>query len=326
MGGGLPGERQAERGGVETADRKIGNARRKREAARWSITSNCALVVVKVIAGVLSGSVGVVAEVVHSAADLIGSLVAFFSVCVSDEPPDQLHAYGHGKIENLSGAATAVLVIGGGAFIVKEALQSLVSPAPLRAPGLAIGAMALSAGVNIVVSRRLLAVGRETDSPALASDGHHLRTDILTSLGVLLGLILERVTGARWWDPAAALVVSALILRVGFNLARDAVRTLSDTTLPAGEEDAIAGVLRRHPAVLGFHKLRTRKSGSHRHVDVHVQIADTHTFVEAHRLTEELEDILRGCLPNLHPIIHMEPHDDEAAHQRERHGLGQSDP
>jgi cation diffusion facilitator family transporter len=180
--------------------------------------------------------------------------------------------------------------------------------------------MTVSAVVNAVVSRRLARIGRETDSPALAADGRHLQTDVLTSLGVLLGLVLVRTTGRPWWDSLAALGVSLLILRVGFGLARDAVRTLSDAALPAAEEAALTQVLRAHPEVLDFHKLRTRKSGSHRHVDVHVQIADTHTFVEAHRLTEALEDELRAALPNLHPIIHIEPFEDEAQHQREAHG------
>ncbi len=292
----------------------------KRRAARWSVTSNGLLVLVKIAAGLASGSVGILAEVVNSAADLVGSLVAFFSVRVSDEPPDSVHAYGHGKIENLSGAATAVLVLGGGIYVVEQAVDSLLHPAPLRASGLGIGVMALSVGVNVVVSRHLLRVGRAWDSPALEADGRHLRTDIATSVGVLLGLVLVRATGHLWWDAVAALLVSVLILRVGLTLVLDAVRTLSDTALPRGEEEALKTVLRRHAAVLGFHKLRTRKSGSHRHVDVHVQIADTHSFVEAHRLTEEIEDQLRQVLPNLHPIIHIEPFEDEEAHQRERHG------
>ncbi len=292
-------------------------ARRKRSAARWSLVSNAGLLVLKVVVGALSGSVGILAEVVNSAADLIGSAVAFFSVRVGDEPPDRSHAYGHGKIENLSGALTAVLVVGGGAFAINEALAHLLRGSRPAGLGGAMVTMLVSALVNTIVSQQLLKVGRETDSPALVADGHHLRTDILTSLGVLAGLILVKITGQGWWDSAAALLVSVLILRVGFILARDALGTLSDATLPEGEQQTLADVLWAHPAVLGFHKLRTRKSGSHRHVDVHVQIADTHSFVEAHRLTEEMEDQLRASLPNLHPIIHIEPFDDEQAHQRE---------
>ncbi len=292
------------------------DARQKREAARWSLISNATLLTLKAGVGALTGSVGVLAEVVNSAADLIGSLVAWFSVRVSDEPPDSTHAYGHGKIENLSGILTAVLVLVGGLFAIREAVGQLLRPTPLGHPGWGMAVMALSAGANAAVSRRLIRVGRETDSPAVSADGHHLQTDVLTSLGVLLGLFLVQVTHQRWWDSAAALVVSVLLLRVGYGLARAAVRTLSDEALPPSEEQTLERVLLADPMVLGFHKLRTRKSGSHRHVDVHVQIADTHTFVEAHRLTEDLEERLRAALPNLHPIIHIEPYDDEEAHQR----------
>ena len=129
------------------------------------------------------------------------------------------------------------------------------------------------------------------------------------------------LTGKLWWDSVAALGVSFLILRVGFGLAGEAVLTLSDAALPPEEEQAITAILTAYPDVLGFHKLRTRKSGSHRHVDVHVQIADTHTFVEAHRLTEDLEDQLRVALPNLHPIIHIEPYEEEVRHQQQQHEL-----
>ena len=295
-------------------------ARRKRDAARWSLASNTTLLAMKIVVGAITGSAGILAEAVNSAADLMGSVVAFLSVRASDEPPDRLHAYGHGKIENLSGAATATLILVGGFFAIGEAIRHLLRPEPLPGLGWGIAVMAVSAVINLIVSRHLRQVGQETDSPALVADGHHLQTDVLTSLGVLLGLTLVKITGAAWWDSAAALAVSFLILRVGYDLAREAVQTLSDSALPPDEEAALTDVLRTNPAVIDFHKLRTRKSGSHRHVDVHVQIADTHTFVQAHRLTEDLEDELRAALPNLHPIIHIEPYEDEVQHQREKHG------
>lgn len=294
--------------------------RLKRGAARWSLISNSALLTLKILVGVITGSVGVLAEIVNSSADLMGAAIAFLSVKVSDEPPDQRHAYGHGKIENLSGVATASLILVGGAYAVGEAVWKLFHPSPLPQVGWAIVVMAVSFGVNFLVSRQLLRVGRETDSPALIADGHHLGTDVLTSLGVLAGLVLVHFTHKTWWDSVAALGVSLLILRVGYALAQEALGTLADAVLPIEEQDILANVIQAHPEVLSFHKLRTRKSGSHRHVDVHVQIADTHTFVEAHRLTEDLEDQMRDALPNVHPIIHMEPYEDEELHQREKHG------
>jgi cation diffusion facilitator family transporter len=298
---------------------EIQNIRRKREAARWSLAASGTLLALKVVVGAVTGSAGILAEAVNSAADLVGSSLALLSVRASDEPPDQSHAYGHGKIENLSGAATAALILVGGVFAIGEAVRHLLHPERLPDLGWGMAVMAGSAVVNGVVSRRLLRVGRKTDSPALTADGHHLQTDVITSLGVLLGLTLVHMTGKIWWDAVAALAVSFLILRVGFGLAGEAVLTLSDAALPPVEEQALRAVLTAHPEVRGFHKLRTRKSGAHRHADVHVQIADTHTFVEAHRLTEELEDQLRLALPNLHPIIHIEPYEDEALHQRQQH-------
>ncbi len=304
---------------------KLQNIRRKREAARWSVAASGTLLGLKIVVGAVTGSAGILAEAVNSAADLVGSALALLSVRASDEPPDHSHAYGHGKIENLSGAATAALILVGGVFAIGEAVRHLLHPDPLPGLGWGMAVMGASSVVNFAVSRRLLRVGRETDSPALAADGHHLQTDVVTSLGVLLGLTLVHVTGKLWWDSVAALAVSFLILRVGFGLAAEAVRTLSDAALPPDEERALTAILTAHPEVRGFHKLRTRKSGAHRHVDVHVQIADTHTFVEAHRLTEDLEDRLRQALPNLHPIIHIEPYEDEALHQRQQHEEGTSE-
>ena len=295
--------------------------RHKREAARWSLAASATLLGLKIVVGAVTGSAGILAEAVNSAADLVGSALALLSVRASDEPPDVSHAYGHGKIENLSGAATAALILVGGVFAIGEAVRHLLHPDPLPGLGWGMGVMAASALVNFLVSRRLLRVGHETDSPALAADGHHLQTDVITSLGVLFGLTLVHLTGKLWWDSVAALGVSFLILRVGFGLAGEAVLTLSDAALPPEEEQAITAILTAYPDVLGFHKLRTRKSGSHRHVDVHVQIADTHTFVEAHRLTEDLEDQLRVALPNLHPIIHIEPYEEEVRHQQQQHEL-----
>jgi len=296
--------------------------RRKREAARWSVTASAVLLGLKLVVGTVTGSAGILAEAVNSAGDLFGAAFVFLSVRASDEPPDASHAYGHGKIENLSGAATSALILVGGAFALGAALRQLGRGGPMPDLRWGMGVMAGSALVNAVVSRRLLRIGRETDSPALSADGHHLQTDVLTSLGVLLGLMLVRLTGRREWDSLAALVVSLMILRVGFGLARDAVRTLSDAALPPDEERVLRRVLESHPEVLGFHKLRTRKSGSHRHADVHVQVADTHTLVEAHRLTELLEDELRAALPNLHPIIHIEPFEDEVRHQQDEAQTG----
>ena len=294
-------------------------SRLKAQAARWALASDATLLLLKGMVAFATGSIGVLAEVVNSAGDLMGAFIVYLSVRASELPPDETHAYGHGKIENLSGAATASLIITGGAYAGFQAVMHLIHPEMLPNQIIGLAVMAFSAILNFLVSSHLLKVARLTDSPALEADGHHLRTDVYTSVGVLVGLLLSWATHNPRWDAVAALLVSLLILKVGYELALSAVMTLSDHSLPPNEEKMLTDILRAHPAVLSFHRLRTRKSGSQRHADVHVQIADSHTFVEAHRLTEDIEDQMRMALPNLDPVIHMEPHDDELAHQLEQH-------
>lgn len=293
--------------------------RQGQAAARWSVLSNVFLIAIKLAAFFLTYSVSVLAEAINSSADLIGSTVALFSVRAASAPPDEQHAYGHGKFENLSGVLIAVFVLVGAGFAIGEAVEHLRNLTPIARSGPAIVVMAVSFLVNVAVCRNLLKVGRATDSPALIADGRHRMSDVWSSLGVFVSLILIHFTHVPWIDPIVALAVSGVILWVGYEIARDALITLSDAALPAAEEQKLRDVLDADPRVLGYHALRTRKSGPHRYADVHVQIADTHTFVGAHELSEELEDKLRETLPNLHPIIHIEPYEAEQAHQRQAH-------
>jgi len=296
--------------------------RRKTAAAALSVLSNLLLVALKSIVGIAFGSVSVLSEAIHSATDLLAAGIAYLSVRASDTPPDADHPYGHGKIESISGLAEALLIYLAGGFIIYEALHKLIAhgrSAQEVEPGLAV--MAFSAVVTAMLSSHLFHVARATDSLALEADARHLRTDVLTSCGVFVGLLLVRLTGRAWFDPATALLVALLILSTAFKLTRDALQPLLDASLPAEEELAIHQVLDADARVLGYHKLRTRKSGSQRHADVHVQIDDDCTLVQAHDLTEELEDKIRDALPGININIHIEPYYAEMRHQREAHGL-----
>jgi len=278
------------------------------------------LIVLKLVVAASTGAVSVFAEAIHSFGDLIGATVAMVAVTVSDAPPDETHAYGHGKFENLSGVASALLMFIAGSYAVYEAILHLTMHTRHRSVELGLYVMAFSVVANMFVSGHLVKVGKATDSAALTADGHHLRTDIYTSLGVFLSLLIVKFTHLYWIDPVAAIFVSALIFITGFRLAGDAVGTLSDRSLPLNEELALRSAIESEPRVLSYHNLRTRKSGSHRHVDVHVLISDNNSFVQAHDFTEELEEKLRQALPNVHPIIHIEPYEAEAQHQQQQHG------
>jgi cation diffusion facilitator family transporter len=240
-------------------------------------------------------------------------------VRLADTPPDQTHTYGHGKFENVTGMFIALFILGAGSLAINQAIEHLHRMTPIHDVLPAVCVMALSAIVNVGISRNLLRVGKATDSPALVADGRHLQTDILTALAVVAGLVLVTITGQTWIDPVIAMAVSALVFWLGLRIARESLITLSDASLPDAEERKLRLVLDSDKRILGYHKLRTRKSGSHRHVDVHVQLSDGLSLVEAHAVTEDVEDNLREALPNVHVMIHIEPFHEEIEHQQKFH-------
>jgi cation diffusion facilitator family transporter len=289
-------------------------------AARLSIYSNSLLTVLKLVVGALSGSVSVLSEAAHSASDLVASWIAFFSVRMADAPADEQHPYGHGKIESISGMAEAALIFGAAGFIIYEAANKLVHREGPEHVDLGLAAMLVSSIANMLIARHLFQVAKKTDSLALKADAEHLRTDVFTSAGVFVGLALVRFTGHAWIDPVAGLAVALLILKASWRLTREAFDPLLDAKLPDEDRTVVRNVLDEEPRVLGYHKLRTRKSGSYRYVDAHVQLDDDLSLLEAHDITEELEDRIRERLPHTEITLHTEPFRAELRHQYEQHG------
>ncbi|HXG23826.1 MAG TPA: cation diffusion facilitator family transporter [Chthonomonadales bacterium] len=294
--------------------------RQKVAAARLSIGANTLLMLGKVIGGMMAGSVSVLSDAIDSAVDMLASWIAYLSVRVSDRPADEEHPYGHGKVESLSGMAEAMLIFGAAGYIIYEAIQKLITRSGPHHVDIGIGVMIGSLVVNSLLARYLFRVAHQTDSPALKADAEHFRTNLYQSMGVLLGLLLVRLTGIRLIDPIVAMVVAVLIVRAAWQLFHDSLAPLIDTRLPEHELEVVRRVLESEPEVLGYHKLRTRKSGSSRHVDAHVQMDDNLTLLHAHELTERLEDRIRTELPNVEITLHTEPYHAEQHHQFEFHG------
>lgn len=292
----------------------------KVKAARLSILSNTSLTIIKLVAGIMTGSVSVLSEAAHSATDLMASWIAFFSVRVSEQPADEKHPYGHGKVESLSGMAEALLIFGAAGYIIYESIHRILHQAPPPKVDLGIAIMAFSMFTNILVSGYLFNTAKQTDSMALEADAQHLRADIFTSLGVVIGLVLVRVTHIRWMDPAAAIVVALMIFHAAAQLTLNALAPLMDANLPDEEIDVIKRNLLSDNRVLAFHKLRTRKSGSARIIDAHILVDDNLSLVEAHALTELLEDRIREGLSNCEITLHTEPYREEQRHQYLFHG------
>jgi cation diffusion facilitator family transporter len=283
---------------------------KKSRTVLFSISSNALLLAVKLAAGVLTGSVSVLSEAVHSASDLVASIVAFVAVRRSVSPPDESHNYGHGRFENLASVLEGVVLVGVGGWVVFRAVDNILNGAKLELLSLGIGVMALSAIVNLFVSWWLLRVARETDSRALEAEGYNLRTDVWGAAGVALGLAAALVTGWTVLDPIIAASIGLAILWTALRLISGSTRVLLDESLPAGEleliERVIEGEIRSDPSIRGFHKLRARKSGSQRHIDFHLQLRAETTLGEAHKISDGLEERIRRNLPNSDVLIHLE--------------------
>lgn len=285
--------------------------RTKTGAAGLSIASNSALIVLKLAAGAITGSIAILTEAIHSAIDLLASIVAFFSVRAADEPADREHPYGHEKVENLAAAIEGMLILVGAGIIVYEATRRLVTGAEVDELGIGIGVIAFSMVANVGVSTFLYRRARELDSAALHGDAAHLRTDALTSAGVLLGLVLVEITGEPAFDAIAALAVAVAIVFTGTRILLGSGRVLVDEAPPAEELDrieaAIASERERAPEVAGYHKLRARRAGARLYVDFHLQCRSGTTLEQAHAIGHRIREAIEAEIPNSEVLIHLEP-------------------
>jgi len=282
---------------------------RKTRIAAVSILSNSVLIVLKLIAGAITGSIAIITEAAHSAIDLVASVIAYYSVRKADEPADEDHMYGHAKVENLAAAIEGFLILIGAGIIIFESVRRLVDAVEVDSLWLGIAVIGLSAVTNGVVSTYLYRQAGRTDSPALAGDAAHLRTDALTSVGVLVGLVLVETTGVTELDPATALVVAGAIIFAGVRILTRSSRVLVDEALPDEELALIRDAIAHSPApeLTGFHKLRARRAGSHRYIDLHVQFRPGTTLERAHELSHVLQGEIRARIREADVLIHLEP-------------------
>jgi cation diffusion facilitator family transporter len=283
--------------------------RTKSSVAVLSVVSNTVLIALKLAAAGLTGSIAILTEAIHSSIDLIASVIALLSVRRSDEPPDAEHPYGHEKVENFAAAIEGMLILVGAGIIVFEATKRLADHSEVESLGIGIAVIAFSMVVNIGVSTVLGKRAKELESPALEGDAAHLRTDALTSLGVLTGLALVQITGEPAFDSIAAIVVAVAIVAAGVRILSRSGRVLVDEAPPPAELDrierAIAGAGVSEMA--GYHKLRARRAGKRRYIDLHVQFRSGTTLEQAHQRAHELRDAIGAEIPNSDVLIHIEP-------------------
>lgn len=277
----------------------------KTKTARLSVISNSLLIIIKLVAGIITGSVSIISEAIHSSIDLVAAIIAFFAVKISGTPADERHPFGHGKVENVSGVIEAMLIFIASAWIIYEAVGRLMYPEVTGMPILGIIVMAVSAVVNTFVSKRLYKVARETESMALEADALHLRTDVITSAGVAVGLALMWITGWHILDPVIALIVAVIIIYESWMLLRKAFSPLLDTSLSDTELEKLKSILQE--LNVDYHDLRTRTAGHQRFVEFHFNVPANETIEIIHRQCDIIEERLESEFRNMRVIIHPEP-------------------
>lgn len=288
----------------------------KHRAAAASLAFNVLSTVFKIVAAVLTGSVALLSEAVHSATDVIASSIAFVSIKVAAAPPDEEHPYGHGKVESLAGFGESVLLLLTVVYILYESIQKLRSGAGIERVDFGLWVMVSSAIVSVLVGVYVSRIGAETGSLALQSNGQHLRVDAITSAGVLAALIITKVTGWKQADAIMAILLAVWISFGAWMLASRAFQQLIDRRLPDDEVETIRMIVKSFEDVLNHHKLRSRLSGNERYIDMHIVVPNHLSLVEAHDLADRLEKQIAAVLAPAQVVIHVDPYDESKERRR----------
>ncbi|MDA3906659.1 MAG: cation diffusion facilitator family transporter [Bacteroidales bacterium] len=281
---------------------------KKARIAAISIFSNSLLTLLKLIVGLLSGSVSILSEAIHSAMDLLASVIAFIAVRISAKEPDIKHPYGHGKYENISGVLEGLLIFIAAIWIIYEAIHKLIKPEEISSFGLAMGVMLFSAVINFFVSRQLYKVAKETNSIALEADALHLKTDVYTSLGVSLGILLIWLTGITIFDPIFAIAVALLIIKEAYQLIQKAFNPLIDAGIDSMEYNKLNAFIKSElPPETCIINLRSRQNGSLYIIDFVLKVPPQMSVRDAHNICDKLELSLRKIYIEVDINIHVEP-------------------
>jgi len=286
---------------------EIAGRKAAQNLASLSVISNTTLVILKVLVGLITHSVSVLSEAVHSGIDLIAAIMAFWAVREASKPADRDHPYGHGKIENISGSVEAILIFIAAILIIYEAVKKLYHPEPIEA-GLGFWVMLFSSGTNLYISRQLLAGAKKYDSLELEADGWHLMTDVYTSAGVMAGLFIIWITKLFILDSIVAIITALFIMKAAYEMTHKSVKGLMDQQLPPEEEELIKNIILEHyDEYVSFHNLRTRKAGAERFIDLHLVVKEHTTVKKAHDFCDHLEDDIKAKLKHCNVLIHIEP-------------------
>jgi cation diffusion facilitator family transporter len=276
-----------------------------------SILAALITIALKMVAWLLTGSVGLLSDAAESVVNLAAALIAFWALTVAARPPDERFAFGYTKAEYFASGAEGFMILGAATWIAVAAWGRLRHPEALTDVWVGIGVSAVAAAINGAVAAVLLSAGNRLRSITLRADAHHLLTDVWTSAGVILGVSLVQLTGWLRLDPIIAIVVAINIVWTGWKLVRETGMGLLDTSLPEPERAAVTAALVpfQEQGIL-FHAILTRVAGTRRFVSMHVLAPGTWTIQRGHDLCEQIEAAVREVLPQAHVLTHLEPRED----------------
>lgn len=282
----------------------------KKFAAGLSIFSNATIILLKLIAGVISGSISIISEAIHSLSDFLASVLTFFAVMKSSEPADKEHPFGHGRYEDMSGFFEGGLIIFAAIFIIYEAGKKLILGYTMETESyLGIIVMGIAVIANFLVSSYLFHVAKKTNSISLYADGEHLRTDIWSSLGVLIGLILIKITGLLILDPIIAIIVALIILKTGISISKTTLNNLLDASLPNEDLEKIAKVINKFKTegLCGYKDLKGRSVGPGKQIELTLLFPKNMTIENCHNICDKIETEIKQDLGSCNISIHAEP-------------------
>lgn len=279
-----------------------------------SIAAALVTIGLKTVAYLLTGSVGLLSDALESLVNLAGAVMALAMLTIAARPADADHPYGHGKAEYFSSGVEGTLILVAAASIAAAAVSRLIHPQPLEAVGVGLLVSGVASAVNLIVALILLRKSRTHGSVTLEANGHHLLTDVWTSVGVIAGVGLVSLTHWLWLDAVVALVVAANIVWTGIGIVRQSVLGLMDSAMREEERQAVHNALLPHlSGGIQYHALRTRMSGARRFVSLHVLVPGDWTVHQGHELLEQMEADIRHAVPHATVLTHLESLEDPSS-------------
>lgn len=308
-----------DRGGLNITPKmgRVSPDRSRLQRFAWlSIVAAVATITLKAFAWLLTGSVGLLADAAESVVNLVAAVVALAALKVAAKPADETYSWGRAKAEYFSAAVEGLMIFAAAAWILISSVERFLNPRPLENAGIGLGISVVASVLNGIVGAVLIQQGRRHRSATLQADGKHLMTDVITSIGVLVGVGLVFWTGWERLDPIVAFLVGLNIIHVGIGLVNEAAQGLLDRTLPEEENDLIVDVLQRNTTPeIRFHALRTRAAAHQRFVDMHVLVPGAWTVSQGHAFVHDIEAQLHEVLPDLEIVSHLEPVEDPESYK-----------